>query len=300
MPASEGRFERVLNVTGPVSLELAAESEDVKLVTGSSRRVRIAAEFSVKAWSSSEASRRVREFTENPPIEQNGNVVHIGRKSFPGGNTDFKYEIEVPPETELRGTTGSGDVQARGIKGPVNLTCGSGDVALSDVNEQIQVSTGSGNISLANIAGAVRVTTGSGGMSLENIHGEIRARAGSGDLNISEPGADITVDTSGGDVTITHASGDLRVHTGSGNATVDGNPGESNYWELHAGSGDVVLRLPANPSFRLEARTGSGDIEASMPLTVDGSGSKHEMRARAGDGKAHIEIQTGSGNITLQ
>jgi DUF4097 and DUF4098 domain-containing protein YvlB len=108
------------------------------------------------------------------------------------------------------------------------------------------------------------------------------------------------VDTAGGDVTFAHASDDLRVHTSSGNITVDGNPGSSNFWELHTNSGDVVLRLPANPSFRLEARSSSGDIEASVPLTLDGSASKHEMRARLGDGKARVEIQTSSGSITLR
>jgi hypothetical protein len=300
MPSLEGRFERVLSVAGPVSLELNAESEDVKLTTGSSSQVRISAEFSVKAWSSAEANRRVRDLSENPPIEQHGNVIRVGRKSYSGGSSEFKYEIEVPPETELRGISGSGDVEVHGIKGPVNVTSGSGDVALSDVNEQIQVLTGSGDISLSNIAGAVRLTAGSGDMALENVHGDIRARTGSGDFSISEPGGAVTIDTAGGDVTISHASADLRVHTTSGNVTVDGNPSESNYWELHTSSGDVVLRLPANPSFRLEARTGSGDIEASMPLTLDGSTSKHEMRARAGDGKARVEIQTSSGNINLQ
>jgi len=300
MPSEEGKFERVFNVTGPVSLELAAGSEDLKLTTGSSRQVVISAEFTVKAWSSGEAARRVRELSDHPAIEQHGNVIRIGRNSSSGDSNDFKYEIEVPPETELRGSTASGDVEARGIKGPVNVTTSSGDVALSDVIEQIQVISGSGDIALSNITGAVHLTSGSGDMALENVQGETRARTGSGDLAISKPGGPLAVDTSGGDVSIAHASGDLRVHTGSGNITVDGNPGEPNYWELHAGSGDVVLRLPTNPSFRLEARTSSGDIEALMPLTLDGSASKHEMRAKLGDGKARVEIQTSSGNINLQ
>jgi putative adhesin len=300
MPSEEGKFERVLTVTGPVSLELAAGSEDLKLTTGSSSQVRISAEFSVKAWSSAEADKRVHELSENPPIEQHGNVIRVGRRSSSGGGGDFKYEIEVPPETELRGTSGSGDVEARGIRGPVNVTAGSGDVALSDINEQIQVLTASGDISLSNIAGAVHLTSGSGDMALEKVHGDIRARTGSGDLAISDPGGAVTVDTSGGDVTFAHASDDLRIHTSSGNITVDGNPGSSNFWELHTNSGDVVLRLSANPSFRLEARSSSGDIEASVPLTLDGSASKHEMRARLGDGKARVEIQTSSGSITLQ
>jgi hypothetical protein len=300
MPSEEGKFERVLTVTGPVSLELAARSEDLKLTTGSSSQVRVSAEFTVKAWSSAEAGKRVHEISENPPIEQHGNVIRIGQNSHSGGDGDFKYEIEVPPETELRGSSGSGDIEVHGIKGPVNVTSGSGDVALADVHEQIQVLSGSGDISLSNTAGAVRLTSGSGDMALENVRGDIRARSGSGDLTISEPGGDLVVDTAGGDVTIAHVTGDLRIHTSSGNVTVDGNPGPSNFWELHASSGDVVLHLPASPSFLLEARSSSGDIEASMPLTLDGSASKHEMRARVGDGKARIEIQTSSGNINLQ
>jgi DUF4097 and DUF4098 domain-containing protein YvlB len=90
------------------------------------------------------------------------------------------------------------------------------------------------------------------------------------------------------------------VRTGSGGVQIDGNPAESSYWDLHASSGDVTLHVPGSASFRLYARTGSGDIDAQIPIELEGTAAKHELRARIGDGKGRVEVETSSGKITLQ
>jgi DUF4097 and DUF4098 domain-containing protein YvlB len=60
-----------------------------------------------------------------------------------------------------------------------------------------------------------------------------------------------------------------------------------------------VLHVPSNASFRLHARSKSGDIDAAIPIMMEGTAAKHELRARIGDGKASVEIQTSSGDISL-
>jgi hypothetical protein len=298
LPSATGTFDRTLTVTGPVRLELNTGSGDVRVSTGASGSVRIHAEFSVHAWPWENPSQRESTIAKNPPIEQQGNLIRVGQGGL--GNVDIKYEIEVPPETEAHAVTGSGDLEIHDIKGPLSVSTGSGDVTADGIAEQTQIRTGSGNIELSGIAAAVELSTGSGDSKLASIQGEIRAHSGSGDIEVSEPGAAVAADTSSGDIVVSKMSSDLRLRTSSGDITVDGQPADVSYWEVHTSSGDVELRLGSTPSFRLDARSSSGDIQTSIPLVIEGSESKHELRAKAGDGKARIDVQTGSGGITLE
>jgi DUF4097 and DUF4098 domain-containing protein YvlB len=110
----------------------------------------------------------------------------------------------------------------------------------------------------------------------------------------------LDANTGSGDISIRGASDDLRIRTSSGNVTVDGNPGASTYWDFRTSSGDVVLQVPTDASFRLFARSSSGDIEATIPVVMEGTSGKHEFRARIGDGKARVEVNSSSGNISLK
>jgi hypothetical protein len=299
LPSSNGTFTRDFKVTGPLRLELNTGSGDARVVAGSSGEVQVHGEFTVHPWPWENTSKRVNELIQNPPVEQEGNLLRINEKLLPVGNVEIKYQIEVPPETEMRALTGSGALEIRGIRGPLTITSGSGDISASDITERVEVTTGSGAIQLANVQAETHLSTRSGDMELSNIHGGIRARTGSGDVTISQPGGNITVDTSSGDLTVSNVTADLRVRTGSGDVTVDGNPGASSFWDFRTGSGDVALHLPSNASFRLDARSSSGSIDTSIPLVIEGTSSKHALRGKAGDGKARIEVETGSGSIGL-
>jgi hypothetical protein len=297
-PSVSTTFDRTLTVTGPVRLELRTGSGDARVRTGEAGAVRIHGEVSARSWFWGNPSERVEQLRQNPPIEQESNMIRIGEGRT--GSVEVKWEIEVPSDTEMRAITGSGDVEVNGIKGPLNVSSGSGDITAQQINEETTIHTSSGDIVLSAIGAAVQLTTGSGDLTLNDVHGEIRAHTGSGDIQVSQPGGDVTVDTGSGDVTISKMAADLRVRTSSGDVTIDGQPAEANFWEAHTGSGDVELRLGANPSFRLDARSSSGDIQTSVPLVIEGTESKHELRAKAGDGRARIDVQTSSGGITLE
>jgi len=62
----------------------------------------------------------------------------------------------------------------------------------------------------------------------------------------------------------------------------------------------VTLGVSSSASLRLYARSSSGDIESSLPISMEGTTDKHELRAKLGDGKARVEVETSSGNITLK
>jgi hypothetical protein len=296
----EGDFDRQFTVNGPITLELTSGKGDAHITTGPTGEVRIHGEIHVDSWSSESGRTRLQQVQSNPPISQEGNLIRIGGVGKANrSDVEVDYTIVVPQDAQLRSTSGSGDVEVRGIQGPANFTCGSGDVTASEISGDVHVLCGSGDVKLSKIKGQAQVTTGSGDITLDTVQGESRLQTGSGTLEISNPGDALEAGTGSGDITIKDASADIRLRTSSGDIDVEGNPGSSNYWDFHASSGEVTLHVPPTASFRLYARSSSGDIDAAIPIVMEGTTDKHELRARLGDGKARVEIQTSSGDISL-
>ncbi|MFY9804318.1 MAG: DUF4097 family beta strand repeat-containing protein [Candidatus Acidiferrales bacterium] len=298
--SAEGTFDKTFAVNGPIHLELTSGSGDAHVTTGPPGEVRIHGEIQVNSWSTESGQHIVQQIASDPPVSQEGNLIRVGASGQHFHDVSIDYSIVVPAEAEVRATTGSGDLEINGVKGPATFTSGSGSISASNIGGDVQAVAGSGAVELSNIQGQVQVTAGSGDITLTAVHGETRLHTGSGDLEISNPGDALEASTGSGDVDIKGASADVRVRTSSGDVTVDGNPGNSNYWDIHTSSGDVVLQVPPTASFRLYARSSSGDIEADIPIVMEGTTSKHELRARIGDGKARVEAQSSSGSISLK
>lgn len=293
-----GTFDRDLAVTGPVVLEVANGSGNVRINPGTSGSVRVHGEFNVRTLPWENAQKRSAEVTQHPPIQQEGNLIRVGQAKQDWGNLEVSYTISVPAETELRATMGSGELQVRGIRGPVQVTTGSGDVTAEQIGQDTRVTSGSGDIHLQDIQGQAQATAGSGDLHLSNVRGEIRAHTGSGDITIERPGNAITAAAGSGDVVLRGISSDARVETKSGEVSVDGNPDGKSNWEFHTSSGEVGIHVPSGSSFRFYARSSSGKIATGIPMVVEHQ-LKHELHARVSDGKARIEVETSSGNISV-
>ena len=299
-PSAEGSFDKALTVSGPIRIELTNGSGDSHVTTGAAGEVRVHGEIQVRGWSDKSGQRRVDEIQTNPPVVQDGSLIRIGGPGWNSKDVSIDYTITVPADTEIRATTGSGDLEVNGLKGPATFTADSGDVKASQIAGDVRAIAGSGAIDLSEIGGQVQANAGSGDITLDRIAGDIRLQTGSGELEITDATGKLEASTGSGDVTIRRAAADVRIRTSSGDVSVDGNPGANSYWDVHTVSGDVVLQVPASASFRLYARSSSGDIEAQIPVTMEGTSGKHEFQARIGDGKARVEVASSSGDISLK
>jgi DUF4097 and DUF4098 domain-containing protein YvlB len=261
----KGGFERSLKVSGPVDIDLSTSSGDVTVRPGEAGTVRIRGKMQAHDnWNDSNAEQKVRYLEQNPPIHQDGNHLRIGHVEDQEmtRNVSIDYELEVPVETQLMSTTGSGDVSVEGIRGPVNARSGSGDMKFRSLSGDVSLKTGSGDARLQEIAsGRVEVETGSGDVELRDLRCAMRVRTGSGDIR---------------------AEGDL-----------------AGDWTLHAGSGEINVRLPSQTGFELDAHTSSGEIHTSLPITVQGSVGRGELRGQVNGGGARLELRTGSGDISI-
>jgi Putative adhesin len=304
----EGSFDRSLRVSGSVDLDVSTGSGDIAARAGSASVVRVHATIRANnGWffGSSDAESKIRQLEANPPIVQEGNYIRIGHIEDPElrRGVSISYEIEAPQQTQLKASSGSGDVAAEGFRGPVNASSGSGDVRASDIGDELSAATGSGDVRANSVRGQVHIITGSGGIQATAISGPFYLHTGSGDIRLTEAstGADSAggkLTTGSGSVQVTGVNGSLWIQTGSGDITAQGMA--SGDWNLGTGSGTVVVRLPAQASFNLDAHTDSGSILTRRQVTVQGTIPKGTLRGVVGRGGPLVKLRTGSGDIQVQ
>lgn len=300
---ARGSFERRLQVTGPVQLDVTTGSGSISVRTGDASSVRVVGIIRASSgwFDGTDPEEKVRTLEANPPVEQNGNVIRIGHIEDRElrRNVSISYELVVPVETRLNSETGSGDQSIEGAQGPVKASTGSGNLTIATVGAEVEADTGSGDITLSSINGRLRAETGSGNIRGTGIAGAIVADTGSGDVRVEQtaPG-DVDVGTGSGNVELGGVRGSLRVSTGSGDITVGGEA--TGAWKLDAGSGNITVRLPSGAAFDLNARTSSGRVTIDHPVTVQGSIGRGELRGKVRGGGFLLEVDTGSGDIRIE
>jgi DUF4097 and DUF4098 domain-containing protein YvlB len=201
-------------------------------------------------------------------------IVHWGHGSASVARVDAAVTVDgasMPVRAEdlhgpFHADIGSGSVDVLGSDAELNIDTGSGRVHLRDVRtrENILVDTGSGEVSGENLSAAsVAIDTGSGSITLEKVEAK-----------------SVTLDTGSGEI-------DLDLTTDVSTLVVE------------SGSGDVTVSFPPGVGAQLSVETGSGGIRSELALETQVR--KHDaLIGRIGDGRGTIEIETGSGTVTLR
>ncbi len=299
---AEGRFERTLKTTGAVDLDISTGAGSIQIRPGDAGSVRILGTIRARndRYDDRDVEERVRRLESNPPIEQNGNSIRVGRADDRESmrNISISYEVSVPPETRVRSHTGSGGQTIDGVRGPVESGTGSGSITISNIGDEVKASTGSGSIRLEGVKGRLRASTGSGGIRGTGVAGAIVATTGSGSIRFEQTapgGAELS--TGSGPIEISGVRGPLRIHTASGSIHADGEP--TSEWSLETASGSVSVRVPAQAAFDFRARTASGRISINHPLSVQGVIGRREVQGKVRGGGPALSIRTASGGITV-
>jgi hypothetical protein len=303
LAVAEGSFQRILNVTGPVDLDVSTGAGNITVRTGDEGSVRVSGTIRASnGWfGKDDVEKRIRYLEEHPLIEQNSNFLRIGHSmdNELQRHLSISYDLIVPAATRLRSRTGSGDQSLEGVRGPVNVGTGSGTIKISKLGAEVHAETGSGDIDLNSVEGPVRASTGSGNIRAKGITSDLKATTGSGDVTVDQSTAnDVTVETGSGNAVIYGVRGALHVSTGSGDVTAQGEVGSD--WRASTGSGNVTVKLPAQASYTLEAKTSSGTIHTAREITVQGSLGKNELRGKVGGGGHLVHLDTGSGDIRIE
>ncbi len=176
----------------------------------------------------------------------------------------------------------AGGVAASGLQGTLRFDTAAGAIDIDHVSGDVLADSGSGNVTAAALEGSFRCDTGSGMCDVSGFRGDrLSLDTGSGRLRLVDVRARVVdADTGSGDV-----DADLR---------------SAERVRADTGSGDVRLRLPRDASFELRADTGSGDVESRFPDTEPIVRRREIIGYRRGDGQVKIEVDTGSGDVTVE
>jgi DUF4097 and DUF4098 domain-containing protein YvlB len=298
-PAASGNFDRTLTVTAPIRLELANASGNVSITGSADNKVHVHGEARSSGMGFDSPQKRLDDIVNNPPIEQKGDTVRIGKDLKRVNNISISYVIEVPHDTEISTTVVSGSQTIVNVRGPVKADSASGSIRVDQIDRQTQLTTLSGSIEAQNVGDDLRASSASGSVNVSKIKGDIRISALSGTTQVSGPGGRVDADTASGTVEVQGATRDVKAHAASGRVDVQGNPSESSYWDLKTVSGVVQLGVPPSANFHLTAEAISGQIKTEVPIVIEEQG-KHSLRARMGNGGGRVEVHTVSGEIRVR
>jgi len=297
-PAATGSFDRNFNVTGSLRLELSNASGDVSITGSTDGKVHVHGDVHASGFGFDDPRRRLDETVANPPVEQRGDTIRVGKDFTRMRNISIAYTIEVPHDTEVDASVASGAQSIRNVRGPVKVHAASGSIEVDRVERDADLSTASGSISASDIGNDVHVSSASGSVTISNVKGDVRASAISGVIRVSQPGGRVEGKTASGEVEIQGATNNVKAHAASGRVYVQGNPSGQSYWDLKTASGGVQISVPTSANFHLSAEAVSGDIRADIPIVVEEQG-KHSLRAHMGEGGGRVEVRTASGEIRV-
>jgi DUF4097 and DUF4098 domain-containing protein YvlB len=277
-----GHFDRTLQVSGAVSLDVTTGSGDITIKTGSSNQVVVHGTIHDNNWFFSN-EHAVHQVESNPPIQQSGSSIRIGYNLADDvkRHVAIDYEITVPASTAAEAHSGSGNIDVTGVSSGVQAQTGSGDIRLRDLGGRQHVQTGSGNI------------------RAENVGAPFDAQTGSGDIEAGLTGSgDVDVHTGSGTIQVRGIKGGVHAQTGSGNIEAGGTV--AGPWQLHSGSGNIRLAVGSNSGFNVDLHTGSGSIHSEVSVTVQGSMGSRELKGAVHGGGPTLEASTSSGDVEIR
>jgi hypothetical protein len=297
-PAASGTFDRTFATSGPQRLEISNPAGDLQIAGSSDGKVHVHAEVRASGFGFGRPKARIDEIVANPPIEQRGDTIRIGKDYSHFRNVAISYQIEVPHDTEIDASMASGSAVVHDVRGPVKARTASGSLRVEHVERYAQLNAISGSIDVADVGDDTKASSASGTVNVSRVKGDVRANAISGAVRVSQPAARVEASSTSGSVEVEGASNDVKANSVSGSVAVRGNPGANAYWDLRTTSGRVELFIPSNAAFHLSAENVSGEIRTDIPIVIEEQ-TKHSLRARFGNGGARVEIHTISGRIQV-
>jgi DUF4097 and DUF4098 domain-containing protein YvlB len=165
----------------------------------------------------------------------------------------------------------------------------------------LDVHTGDGSVNVPEIAGRVSVVTGDGSIAILGARGEIHLQTGDGSIDASGLDGNLRAQTGDGRVKVRGRFEALEVRTGDGGIDAEVEPGSKllTEWSLDTGDGGIRLTVPGDLGAELFARSGDGTISMDIPLTVQGTIGRTQVRGTLGAGGLPLRLHTGDGSIRV-
>ena len=300
--AQRFRFERTIQVSEPVKLDVATVRGKIEVRAGAPGRVVVEGEATVRVGFNvpANAVELARQVAAAPPIEQSGNEIRlrIPLDDATERAVTIAFRVQVPPGTEVDTTSESGETTIEGIAGAVSVRTQSSAITVRRLAGTAQVSTGSGAVVVDDVRGDLAVTTSSSSFRGTGLGGALRLRTQSGDVQAAFTGSgDVEVLTGSSAIQLSGLRGALTARTESGRVTIQGAPGGD--WSVTTGSSAIDFTLEPERGLALDAASRGGEVVLEG-MQVDGSITKRAVDGNFRGGGPRVRLDTRSGTIRVR
>jgi len=258
-------FTRTIDASGPLKLDVSTSRGKIEVVGGAPGHIVVEGTATVRVGLNVPANAvdLARQVAAAPPIEQAGQVVRLHEPTDRAAlrAVTVSYRVHVPPATEVKSVSESGETSIRGV------------------STSVDAHTQSATLDLADLAGTVRISTGSGAVKASAISG------------------DVDVETASSAIDLRGVRGGLIVKTQSGRVTAQGTPLKD--WTATTSSSSIGLELDKAQGFVLDASSRSGSVVLEG-ASVSGATTKRSANGTVGQGGPVVRLRTGSGAIRVQ
>jgi hypothetical protein len=241
-------------------------------------------------------------FADGTRLDYDGYSVKVCRQHGPVLYADV--DVEIPRQVAgAKFENFVGVLRADGLAGKFEFRVHSADLDLGHLDGDILVTGTSGDVRASDIRGSWESRFTSGDSRVRNFHtSNASFSCTSGDVKGENLAAEhLELSATSGDIRIVDADVvDCEASANSGDILLDNSGSRVARIRARATSGDVVLRLPRKASFEAETRHGSGSVRVEYRDLIQTLHERHAATYRRGDGTVRIDVQTGSGDITIE
>ena len=250
-------------------------------------------------------------------VEEDGDTLRITEKWRGSGSGDVSWTIYVPQGAalEIRISSSSGSLDARGISARLDLDTSSGSIDLDNVEllRGSVLNTASGSFTLRNMTAGegTKFSTASGDFNLSDLDLEqgVEMSTASGDIKCNGCRGHMEFSTASGDVKIraSRIEGASEFSSASGDVILELDSMPEDDLSASSASGDVLLRsadFSGSYSLVLIAREDKGRIVSPFSYTSSRTFEDHhvyeEKRVERGSGGPRITLRTASGSVIVE
>uniref|UniRef100_UPI002F917E80 DUF4097 family beta strand repeat-containing protein n=1 Tax=Streptomyces atratus TaxID=1893 RepID=UPI002F917E80 len=205
------------------------------------------------------------------------------KRSLFGKPGAIEVSVELPAESDLRGTTAMGGFFCDGRFGEVTLKTSLGDLQVDEV-AGADLKTDHGDIRLARSTGDVEVI-GSGRIEVGTVAGAATVKNGNGATEIDEVTGGLKANAANGDISVGIAHGSVAAKSANGRIEVG---------VAHAGvdamSSNGRIRVGDVTRGRIDLRTSVGDLEVGIH---EGTAAWLDLNAKYGTVRSSLDSAAG-------
>ncbi|HEX2062647.1 MAG TPA: hypothetical protein VHK90_18040 [Thermoanaerobaculia bacterium] len=299
--AAEDTIRKGFNVADGGTLQLTAGLGNVTIVTGGDG---VAIEI-VRTAHGRSAEERMREHQID--IRQSGNDVIIDgrleRDWFEWSvwnEYKVQWNIRVPDRYNVNVRTSGGSVKLDDLDGKADIATSGGSITTGRIAQEANLRSSGGSIRVAGGGSMVNAVTSGGSISIGDTGGDVVAKTSGGGITLSRVNGKVSARTSGGSIEIEDATGAVDAHTSGGSirARLSRQPQEDS--ELATSGGGVTVSIAGGIGVDVDARASGGGVSSDLPITVQGTQERDELRGRIGNGGPRLYLRSSGGGIRLK